>query len=144
MASGWARCSAARQLPLRLTVGAFFLNSGLSKLGADEATAERLQQFAATTYPFLGTHDSQKFVRLLSAGELAIATTLLLPVVPATVAGVALTAFSVGTLGLYLRTPGMRQEGSLRPTEQGTVLAKDVWMLGIGVSLIAEGLNEHR
>ncbi|WP_405705994.1 hypothetical protein [Streptomyces sp. NBC_00069] len=144
MASGWARCSAARQLPLRLTVGAFFLNSGLSKLGADEGTAERLQQFAATTYPFLGKHDAQKFVRLLSAGELAIATTLLLPVVPAAVAGVALTAFSIGTVGLYLRTPGMRQEGSLRPTEQGIVLAKDVWMLGIGVSLIAEGVYEHR
>ncbi|MFK0045908.1 hypothetical protein ACIQU4_17610 [Streptomyces sp. NPDC090741] len=144
MASGWARCSAARQLPLRLTVGTFFLHSGLSKRGADEATAERLQQFAATTYPFLGKCDAQKFVRLLSAGELAIATTLLLPVVPAAVAGVALTAFSVGTVGLYLRTPGMRQEGSLRPTEQGIVLAKDVWMLGIGIALIAEGLNEHR
>lgn len=38
----------------------------------------------------------------------------------------------------------MRQEGSLRPTEQGTALAKDVWMLGIGLSLIAEGVNEHR
>ncbi|MFF3861477.1 hypothetical protein [Streptomyces sp. NPDC002209] len=144
MASGWARCSAARQLPLRLTVGAFFLNSGLSKLGADEATAQRLQQFAATTYPFLGKHDAQKFVRVLSAGELAIASALLLPVVPAAVAGVALTAFSVGTIGLYLRTPGMRQEGSLRPTEQGIVLAKDVWMLGIGLALIAEGMNEHR
>jgi uncharacterized membrane protein YkgB len=144
MASRSAWRSAARQLPLRLTAGTFFLNSGLSKRGADEATAERLHQFAATTYPFLGKHDAQKFVRLLSAGELAIATTLLVPVIPATVAGIALTAFSVGTLGLYLRTPGMRQEGSLRPTEQGTVLAKDVWLLGIGVSLIAEGLNEHR
>ncbi|MEU3404960.1 hypothetical protein ABZ766_13580 [Streptomyces sp. NPDC006670] len=144
MGSGWPRCHAARQLPLRLTVGAFFLNSGLSKLGADETAAEGMQQFAATTYPFLGKQDAQRFVRLLSAGELAIATALLLPVVPAAVAGVALTAFSVGTLGLYLRTPGMRQEGSLRPTEQGTALAKDVWMLGIGVSLIAEGVNEHR
>ncbi|MDQ0746550.1 hypothetical protein QF034_000781 [Streptomyces africanus] len=38
----------------------------------------------------------------------------------------------------------MRQEGSLRPTEQGTAPAKDVWMLGIGVSLIAEGVTGHR
>lgn len=143
MGSGSVWRSAARQLPLRLTVGTFFLNSGLSKRGADEATAERLHQFAAATYPFLGKCDAQKFVRLLSAGELAIATTLLLPVVPAVVAGVALTAFSAGTVGLYLRTPGMRQESSLRPTEQGIVLAKDVWMLGIGVSLIADGVNEH-
>ena len=30
----------------------------------------------------------------------------------------------------------MRQEGSLRPTRQGIPLAKDVWLLGIGASLI--------
>ncbi|MCX5174527.1 hypothetical protein [Streptomyces virginiae] len=141
MASCWAWGSVARQLPLRLTAGTFFLNSALSKLRADEATAEGLQQFAATTYPFLGKQDAQKFVRLLSDGEFAIAAALLVPVVPATVAGAALTAFSVGTLGLYLRTPGMREEGSLRPTEQGIALAKDVWLLGIGVSLIADGVN---
>ncbi|MFK0046143.1 hypothetical protein ACIQU4_18940 [Streptomyces sp. NPDC090741] len=144
MVSCGAWRSAARQLPLRLTAGAFFLNSGLSKRGADEATAERLHQFAAGTYPFLGEQDAQQFVRVLSAGELAIAATLLVPLVPAAVAGVALTTFTVGTLGLYLRTPGMRQEGSLRPTEQGIALAKDIWLLGIGVSLIAEGVNEHR
>ncbi|SDP57659.1 hypothetical protein SAMN04487981_12754 [Streptomyces sp. cf386] len=144
MASGsvW-RCT-ARQLPLRLTVGAFFLNSGLSKRDADDATAERLHQFAAATYPFLGKFGAQKFVRLLSTGEIAVAAALLLPVIPAAVAGAALTAFSCGTLGLYLRTPGMRQEGSLRPTEQGIVLAKDVWMLGVGISLIAEGMTGHR
>ncbi|MFE5536563.1 hypothetical protein [Streptomyces sp. NPDC056492] len=144
MVSCEAWSSAARQLPLRLTAGAFFLSSGLSKRGADEATAEGLQQFAAGTYPFLGEQDAQKFVRMLSAGELAIAAALLVPVVPAAVAGVALTAFSAGTLGLYLRTPGMRQEGSLRPTEQGIALAKDFWLLGIGVSLIAEGVTERR
>jgi hypothetical protein len=144
MASGSVWPCAARQLPLRLTVGAFILNSGLSKRNADQATAQRLQQFAAATYPFLDKLDAQKFTRLLSTGEVAIATALLLPVVPAAVAGAALTSFSCGTLGLYLRTPGMRQEGSLRPTEQGTVLAKDVWMLGVGISLIAEGMTRHR
>jgi hypothetical protein len=144
MASGSAWRSAARQLPLRLTVGAFFLDSGLSKRDADQATAQRLQQFATVTYPFLGKLDAQKFTRLLSTGEIAVATALLLPVIPAAAAGVALTAFSCGTLGLYLHTPGMRQEGSLRPTEQGIALAKDVWMLGVGISLIAEGMTGHR
>jgi hypothetical protein len=38
----------------------------------------------------------------------------------------------------------MRQEGGLRPTEPGTVLAKDVWLLSIGISLIAEGVTGHR
>ncbi|MFE2430400.1 hypothetical protein ACFXJ5_27080 [Streptomyces sp. NPDC059373] len=142
LSSAWR--SAARQLPLRLTAGAFILNSGLSKRGADQATAEGLHQFATTTYPFLGKLDPQKFAGLLSSGELAVAAALLVPVVPAAVAGAALTAFSLSTLGLYLRTQGMREEGSLRPTQQGIPLAKDVWMLGIGISLIAEGVTEHR
>ncbi|MEU2287007.1 hypothetical protein ABZ614_34655 [Streptomyces sp. NPDC013178] len=135
---------AARQLPLRLTVGAFFLNSALSKRDADQATAQRLQQFACATYPFLGKLDAQKFTRVLSTGEMVVAAALLVPVIPATVAGAALTVFSCGTLGIYLHTPGMRQEGSLRPTEQGTGLAKDVWLLGVGISLIAEGVTGHR
>ncbi|MGW7286215.1 hypothetical protein ACWGH4_12090 [Streptomyces sp. NPDC054847] len=141
-ASAWR--SAARQLPLRLSVGAFFLNSGLSKRGADQATAEGLQQFTTTAYPFLGKLDAQRFTRALSAGELAVAAALLLPGVPAAIAGGALTAFSAGTLGLYLRAPGMRKEGSLRPTDQGIPLAKDGWMLGIGISLIIEGTIGHR
>jgi hypothetical protein len=135
---------AARQLPLRISVGTFFLNSGLAKRGADQATAEGLHQFATNTYPFLGKLDAQQFARLLSAGEIAIAAALLVPVVPAAVAGAALTAFSAGTVGLYLRTPGMREEGSLRPTQQGIPLAKDFWMLGIGISLILEGVGDRK
>ncbi|MBH5338606.1 hypothetical protein IHE55_29020 [Streptomyces pactum] len=137
--------SAARQLPLRLTSGAFFLHSGLTKRGADEQTAEALHGFAKATYPKLAKVDAQQFTRLLSAGEIAIAAALLLPGVPVVVAGGALTAFSLGTIGLYLKTPGMREEGSLRPTEQGLPLAKDVWLLGIGLSLLADGLTgPHR
>ncbi|MEV0992187.1 hypothetical protein [Streptomyces sp. NPDC049949] len=83
--------------------------------------------------------DAQKFVRVLSAGELAIAAMLLVPLVPAAVAGVALTAFSAGSLGLYLRTPGMRQEGRLRPTGQGIALAKDIWLLEAGTTSSTAG-----
>ncbi|MEU6082409.1 hypothetical protein [Streptomyces sp. NPDC047108] len=132
--------SLARQLPLRLSAGAFLLNSGLSKSSADEETAQQLQGFAAGTYPFLGKLDARSFLGLLSKAEVTIGAALLLPVVPAAVAGAALTAFSVGTLGLYLKTPGMRREGSLRWTEQGLPLAKDAWMLGMGVSLLIDGL----
>jgi hypothetical protein len=46
--------------------------------------------------------------------------------------------FALGTLGLYLRTPGMREEGSLRPTQQGIPLAKDAWMVGIGLALMID------
>ena len=58
---------------------------------------------------------------------------------PTAVAGAALTAFSGGLLGLYLRTPGMRKPGSLAPTEQGLPIAKDSWLLGIGIGLLTRG-----
>jgi hypothetical protein len=34
----------------------------------------------------------------------------------------------------------MRQQRSLRPTEQGIPLAKDVWLADNGVSLLIDGL----
>ena len=37
----------------RISAGAFILNSGLGKRGADEQTAAGLHGFAAGTYPFL-------------------------------------------------------------------------------------------
>jgi hypothetical protein len=33
----------------------------------------------------------------------------------------------------------MHQPNSLRPTQMGTALAKDVWLLGIGLTLLATG-----
>ena len=99
-------------LPPRVLTGLYFLNSGLSKAVADEATAAQLHGFATGTYPFLGKLDARRFTRLLSAGETAIGVALVLPVVPAGLAGAALTAFALATLGLYLRTPGLRKEGS--------------------------------
>ncbi|MEZ7002239.1 hypothetical protein VM636_02170 [Streptomyces sp. SCSIO 75703] len=128
----------ARHIAPRLATGAFILNSGLAKRKADEETASQLHGMATMTYPFLGKLPATKFVKLLSAGEITLGAALLLPVVPTVVAGAGLTAFSAGLLGLYLRTPGMRQEGSLRPTQQGTALAKDAWMLGIGLGFVTD------
>jgi len=133
-----------RQLPGRLTTGVFIVNSGLSKRHADDDTAAALHGMAAVAYPFLHSIPPRRFVRLVSAGELALGTVLLLPVVPSMVAGAALTAFSAGLLGLYLRLPEMRAEGSLRPTQQGLTIAKDVWMLGIGLSLLVDGLDDNK
>lgn len=138
------RCSRARHVPVRLATGAFILNSGLSKRGADEDTATGLHAFACGTYPFLKKLEPQQFARTLSAGEIAVGTALLLPVVPPAAAGAALTGFSAGLLGLYLRTPGMRQEGSLAPTQDGIPLAKDVWLLGSGLSLVVDALTDER
>jgi hypothetical protein len=134
----------ARRLPGRLVTGAFILNAGVGKWSADEETAARLHGMAAGTYPFLGRLKPKDFARLLAVSEMALGSALLLPVVPAALAGASLTAFSAGLLGLYVKTPGMRREHSLRPSQQGTALAKDVWMLAIGLGLVADALTQPR
>ena len=123
----------------RLSAGAFILNSGLGKRGADEGTAAYIHGFASGTYPFLKKMEPQQFAKALATSEIAIGTLLLTPFVPTAAAGLALTAFSGGLLGLYLRTPGMRKPGSLAPTQEGQAIAKDVWLLGIGVALLTRG-----
>jgi hypothetical protein len=37
-----------------------------------------------------------------------------------------------------MQTPGMREEGSIKPTQAGTALAKDVWLVGAGLSLLLD------
>jgi hypothetical protein len=128
----------------RISAGAFILNSGLSKRGADAETAAGMHGFAAGTYPFLKSVPPQKFVQGLATSEIALGALLLTPFVPTAVAGAALTVFSGGLLGLYLRTPGMRKPGSLAPTEQGLAIAKDSWLLGIGIGLFTRGLMERK
>ena len=123
----------------RISAGAFILNSGLGKRGADEGTAAGLHGFATGTYPFLKSVDPTTFVKVLAYSEIAVGTALLTPFVPTAVAGAALTAFSGGLLGLYLNTPGMRKPGSLAPTQEGLTVAKDVWLLGIGIGLLTRG-----
>jgi hypothetical protein len=134
----------ARHLPPRIAAGAFILNSGIGKLSADDEAAASLHAFAAGAYPFLNQLKPKDFVRALAVSEIALGAALLIPVFPAALAGAGLTAFSGGLLGLYARTPGMRKEGSLLPTQQGTALAKDVWMAGIGVGLLVDGLADGR
>ena len=131
-----------RRAPLRLTTGAFILSAGLDKWQGDEQTAAQIHGFAGGTYPFLKGVEPTTFLRALAAGEIAIGSALLLPVVPAALAGVALTGFAAGLLGLYVRTPGMRR-GTLDPraTPQGLPISKDVWMLGAGLALVVDGLT---
>jgi hypothetical protein len=133
-----------RNAPIRLVSGAFILNSGITKLSADEQAAAGMHGMAAGAYPFLRGVEPPKFAKLLAASEITVGAALLLPVVPRFVAGAALTGFSAGLLGLYLRTPGMRRDGDIRPTPDGTALAKDVWMFGIGSSLLVDALLARR
>lgn len=132
-------------VPLRAATGAFILNSGLQKWsGDDEETAAAMHGMASGSYPVLKNLEPKKFIRYLAAAEIGVGTALLFPAVPPVLAGLALAGFSGGLVGLYLRTPGMREEGSLRPTQQGVAIAKDSWMLGIGAALVLDGLTGGR
>jgi uncharacterized membrane protein YphA (DoxX/SURF4 family) len=133
----------ARRFPGRLAAGAFIVNAGLSKWSADEEAAARLHSTAARVYPFVEKLKPRDFARLLAAGEIALGSALLLPVVPAAAAGAALTAFSAGLLGVYSRTEGMRLEDGIRPSQQGTAMAKDIWMLGIGLGLFVDSITDR-
>jgi hypothetical protein len=126
----------AWQIPLRLSTGLYILNSGLSKKDADDVTAKSLQGMAAGTYPSLSQLDPQVFVKSLAGAEIGLGAAALLPLVPSRIVGAGLTAFGAGLVGLYLGTSGMRQEGSLRPTQEGIGLAKDIWLFAIGLSLL--------
>lgn len=129
-------------LAIRTTAGAFILNAGLGKWSGDAQTATGVHGMATGTYPFLKSIDPPRFLKVLAAGEIGLGAALLTPVVPTAVAGVGLTGFAASLLGLYLRTPGMRK--GLRPTQQGTPIAKDVWLLGMGAALLADGLTGRK
>jgi uncharacterized membrane protein YphA (DoxX/SURF4 family) len=130
-----------QHLPARIATGVFIINSGVSKLQANDEMAAGLHGFASGTYPFLRKLKAKNFTRLLGATEVALGSALVLPIVPSVAAGAGLAAFSGGLLGLYAKTPGMRRPGTPLPTQEGIALAKDIWMAGIGLSLVLDDLT---
>ena len=133
-----------RTLPTRLATGAYILHTGWAKWHGNEEQAAGVHGMASGAFPVFKPMKSTDFLKLLSVGEMAVGAALLTPVVPPAVAGVALTGFSAALLTMYLRTDGMHKPGSIWPTPQGTAVSKDVWMLGIGLGLVVDGLRLSR
>jgi hypothetical protein len=129
-------------LPLRLTIGVFVLNSGLSKRDLDPQMAKGLHAMATGAFPPLAKMEPDQFAKALWLAEIGLGVALIVPFVPSAVAGAGLTAFGAALTQLYLKTPGMREPGSLRPTQQGIGIAKDVWLLGAGLTLLLDGLRD--
>lgn len=134
-----------RRAPLRIVSGAFILNSGLTKLRkGDDATAAGVHGMASGAYPPFGKMQPRTFLTVLGTGETALGGALLSPVVPAGLAGAGLTGFAGALLGLYWRTEGTHEPGDPRPTQQGTALAKDIWLLGIGLGLVLDAMTTRK
>jgi hypothetical protein len=130
--------STLRQAPGRISTGAFILNSGLGKLTGTPEQAQRIHAMTAHAYPIFDRVPPKPFLKVLAVSEVALGAALLAPFVPAGIAGAGLTGFSGGLLGLWWRTPGLHEPGRPKPTPAGTAIAKDVWMLGIGLGLMID------
>ncbi|MHA7304357.1 hypothetical protein ACX80E_03790 [Arthrobacter sp. TMN-49] len=121
---------------LRIVSGAFILNTGIGKLSLTPEQAAGLQSSAQRVVPQLGELAPEKFGNYLGFSEIALGALVLTPLVPTRLAGLALGAFSTGLLATYLKTPGLTEPDSIRPTPAGTAMAKDFWLAGIAVALI--------
>ena len=110
----------ARDVPARIATGGYILHTGLEKWHADEARAQGLHRMASNAFPVLKSIRPERFMHLLAAGEIAIGSALLAPVIPGLVAGAALTGFSGALLAMYGRTPALRKPGSIWPSQAGT------------------------
>jgi hypothetical protein len=129
---------APRTIPTRLAAGAFVLHSGIEKWHGSEAQAAGVHGMASGAFPFLKGMSDATFLKALAAAELGLGAALLTPLVPNRLAGTALTAFAGGLIATYLRTPALHKPGSVWPTPQGIAVSKDIWLLGIGIGLVAE------
>ncbi|WP_422741728.1 hypothetical protein ACN27B_25540 [Micromonospora sp. WMMD754] len=130
--------------PLRIAIGAYILNSGLSKRTLEGEAAAGMHGMAVGALPQLRQIPPDRFAMLLSRAETALGVALLAPFVPSLLAGAGLTAFGAGLVQLYLKTPGMREGTSLRPSQAGIGLAKDVWLVGAGLTLVLDSLTRRR
>ncbi|GAA4057790.1 MULTISPECIES: hypothetical protein [Actinomadura] len=133
-----------RTVPSRLASGAYILHSGLELWNGDEEQATATHGMAAAAFPFLKGVPPRRFLRLLAAGQIATGAALLAPFVPNALAGTALTGFGGSLVAFYLRAPGLRKPGSVWPSQAGIGVSKDVWLLGIGLGLLADAASERR
>jgi len=133
-----------RNVPTRVATGAYILHSGLSKWNGSEEQAKAVHAVASGAYPVLADVPPATFLKVLSAAEIGVGAALLTPFIGNRLAGAALTAFSGSLMGIYLRTAALHEEGSVWPTRAGTAISKDVWMLGIGGGLMADGSGRRR
>lgn len=128
----------ARNLPARVATGVYILHSGWEKWHGDDERARGIHAMASGAFPFLADVPPARFLRALSVAEMGIGAALLAPFVPDRLAGAPLTAFAGALMTMYFRTPALHRPGSVWPTPAGIAVSKDVWMLGIGVGLLAD------
>ena len=130
-----------RRAPLRLTTGAFVLNSGVSTFNASDAKIQRLQASAAQLVPQVGQMTPRTFAKALAAGEVALGTALMLPIVPPAIAGLGLSAFAASLLATRRSSSGQHTDPPGETSTGPVPGATEAWMLGSGVALLLDALT---
>ena len=130
--------------PIRMAAGAFFLNAGIEKWSADEDRATGLHKAASSAFPFFEKIPATQFAKGLAAAEIGIGSALVLPLFSDRQAGLVLTPFAAGLMWMYAQNESMHKPESLRPSGAGTALAKDIWLVGIGLTLLASGRRRSK
>ena len=41
---------------------------------------------------------------------------------------------------MYFKTPSMTLDDGIRPSHEGMALAKDIWLVGAGLTLVGQGI----
>ncbi len=105
-------------LPLRLAIGAFFVNSGMSKRSLEGEAAVGLHGMSVQAIPALRHVDPVPFGRLLAGTEILLGAALLTPVVPSAIVGAGLLGFGACLMRLYWATPGMHRRATRARTSR--------------------------
>ncbi|MEW6474384.1 MAG: hypothetical protein AB1679_19195 [Actinomycetota bacterium] len=107
----------ARNMPLRAAAAGVLLLSGLSKRALNDEEANRLHALTVEAFPQLAPLEPESLVDLLARAEIALGSSLLIPLVPSGILGAGLVGFAAGLLRVYWTAPGLHQPGRLRPTD---------------------------
>lgn len=129
---------------LRAIPGLFILNSGIGKIGMPADASAGIQQAAASGVPALADLPSDRFGSMLGWAETAVGASLLLPVVPSRIAGAGLVTFGAGLLTMYFNNDEYTEEDGIRPSDEGIALAKDSWLVAIGLALMFGSQKKKR
>jgi hypothetical protein len=130
--------------PERFAAGIMLLNAGVGKVQGKQGDAGELHAAAVASFPAIDGIPPEQLSKILGASEMALGGALLLPFFGDGLAGAALTTFAAAMVSIDVRDPGLGREGGLLSRYKSGAIARDVWLLGIGLGLAADALRRRR
>ncbi|WIM68339.1 hypothetical protein QP027_02760 [Corynebacterium breve] len=124
------------EIALRAIPGALIVNSGVGKLQLPAEVSHGLHQAATSGIKAIEKLPADSFARNLGIAEIGVGGALLAPFIPSRLAGAALTTFGAGLMTMYFNNDENTEADGIRPSQAGLSLAKDSWLVAIGLGLM--------